>query len=258
MQTELQIIQTLREAETRASYDANQAFGQRVLSVEGSQAEIARVSTPEQYAQSWVVTLGPVTTPGQQTATGASGLNPQVLSDAAAMIEWGMGGSRSWAVVDWTAGQQFSVFGSFVRIIAQLNAWGPNGQPPGDAALTRFAGHIAPGRSITRPWRTIDYGDVIPINTPVDRPVPPFARLVRFSNQDSNGATVNANTVLSGWIRSGGDLLWQARMDGMGFSNVNSMSGSGIVFPAGTNFCRIRNAVNIIRTVRLSYELLLS
>lgn len=254
MQSELQIIQTLREAQTRASYDANQAYGQRVLTVAGSQAEVARVSVDARYAQSWVVTLAPVTLPGQQTATGLAGLNPQVLSDASAIVEWGMGGSSSWAVIDWTGGQQFSVFGSFVRVIAVLNAWGPNGQPPGVAAETRFAGHVAPGRSVQLPTRTVVYGDV-PINTPVERPVPPFARTFNLATSTTSSAVLVA-TFVRGRIRSAADMIWQMNII-LGNQSV-LLPGNPVRFPAGTNFINLLSTSAELPNARLVYQLGLS
>ena len=255
MQTDLQIIQTLREAETRASYDANQAFGQRVLTDAGTQAEIARVSTPEQYAQSWVVTLAPVTTPGQQTATGASGFNPQVLADATAIIEWGMGGSLSWAVVDWTMGQQFSVFGSFVRVIANLNDWGPNGQPAGDAARTRFAGHIAPGRSIAIARRTIIYPAIL-TGTSSEQPVPAFARQMRGAGFQV-GATMGFNLVRFRAARTPAGAFFWERIWGP-TTNAAGPADVGLVLPVGSNFMSVFNATTGTINVVLTYDLALS
>ena len=250
MQTALQIIQTLREAETRAGYDAAQAYGQKVISVLDGRAELARVSLPLEYAQSWVVTLAPVTLPGQQGAAAAGGFNPQVIADARGVVEWGMGGSTSWAVVDWTSGQQFSVFGSFVRLIGQLVAWPINGAPVDPEA--RFAGHLVPGRSINVAVRTVSYGAVLaPLGT-LRLAVPAFARSVSAHIQTGAGIS-DGDLQLFGENRSG-DTIWNITL-------VPGDSGSRVfLLPVGTNFINLRNvdAVNSILTPSLRYELALS
>lgn len=243
-----QIVQSLLDAYKRQSYDLNKAHGDEIVSVVGVPVTVARVSLPTEYARDWVVTLGAVTTPGQQGAAAGgvlAGLNPQLLSDAFAVVEWGMGASSNWAVVDWQPGQQFSVYGSFVKVHAQINAFGlPFGAVPDPS--TRFSGHIAPGRSTRTAIRTVDYGLVPLAGAPVERAVPPFAR--RFTWSDRNFGSPE----FQGLHVSAGAITWRLRPGG------GKTMEPLFTIPIGTGFITVLALGADLTNMQVIYEIGLS
>lgn len=253
---EVQYVQSLLDAHKRQSYDLNKAHGDEIVSELNTPVIVARVNVDTDYARDWVVTLGAVTTPSQQGARAGGTLaakNPQSLADSFCIVEWGMGTSANWAIVDWTAGQQFSVYGSYVKIHAQINTWGLFAVPPADPR-TRFSGHIAPGRSSNLPTRTVTYGTVVN-NDEEEQPVPPFARRVygyAFRSSPASYASVR----FRGRHVSGGVDFWQRV-----WGTTTGAAGSadvGVTLPVATNFLAIANFTSSNIIPLAVYELALS
>lgn len=248
-------IQSLLDAHRQESYDLNKAHGDEIVEDVNIPKQVARVSLDARYAQSWVVTLGPATTPGQQGIEAGGnvvGINPQVLLDAACIVEWGMGASSNWAIVDWNKGQQFSVWGSFVKIHGIVNAFGTAALPPDPAV--RFSGHIAPGRCANAPLRTINYGTVLAA-ADSELAVPPFARVVGLRAATAVGGIPDgSNILIRGRSVAGGTILWVRRWNIAGDGRIGAPD-LGLTLPVLTNTMSIFNSTATNIVAQLVYEL---
>ncbi len=267
---DLQIVEQLQEHVQRESWDVQfaaksvqtRAAGALVTG-EGPSVEVARISVPDKMARSWVVTLAPLTVEGrQQPRQVSTGFDPQLISDAFAVVEWGMMASTSWAVIDWTPGQQFTVFGSYVRVWGGVVAFGTAGLNPNP--ITRFAAHIVPGESTTRPSRTIIYGTTLAAGTTRFR-VPAFARTVVASHTNITDAPLigtalvgEAAVGIPAWVAQ----PWLERTT----DAAGVLTGFRIIspprpveIPIGTNFVSFVNSAAVaFAGTRLRYELAMS
>lgn len=244
------LTESVRAALARQSQGLARDSGDYIVSAAGQAGLVARVET-ENSPQSWVVTLGPVTQPNQFGPLGntITGINPQVVLDSLAIVEFGHGSAAQWALLDWNKGQQFSVFGSFVRVFAFINAYGTAGAPP--IPETRFSGSIIPGECRNTPVRTVQY-PTIAAATSFTLPVPPFARRL-FAFVD---ATNYATLAIVGRTTTG-TIIWRTLWGINGVPTANA-SWRGDMIPVGTNFLTIDNNGGAGVVPRIVYELGLS
>jgi hypothetical protein len=254
MQTQAQIVQTLRELQTRESYQGQQQYGAKIIRAANAPEGIARIALDEDFAQSWVVSLAPLTTPGQQGAaagvSAGAGLSNRALVDAAAIIEWGLGGSTSWALVDWNLGQQFSVYGSFVQVTGIIFTYAANEPTP--PLETRFAAHIVPGHSERRPTRTVLYPP-IGAGTSVALAIPPCAFRV-FGYARLPAALLSYSLVrFQPAVVAGGAFIAE-RQWGTGDGRAGA-ADVGFTLPVASNFMGILNAGSADLEAQLVYEL---
>lgn len=212
---------------------------------------LAQVSVPDEMAQPWVVTLGPL----QQGNVGVPPtgvLTPQIPTDSFAIVEWGRGGVQTWAVVDWPPhGARFQVDGAFVRVSGGIR--GLAAAAAGVAALTNVAAFIAPGRTESFAQRTIRYTDGL-TNGSEDRAVPPYAIDARLSFRQSSAPATAALVFIEGVASFGaGATLWSFRADGL-TSNV-AAGRVAVTLAGGTNFVRFRVGAAVANDPRIVYRL---
>ena len=220
--------------------------------------ELARVKVAPEAARDWTITLANLSAGNSigpfQVING--GYTPPNINDAAAIVEWkgGHQGVAMWAIVDWTAGQQFSVYGSSVRvsgIVASLAvaAVGPNAEHVLQAS-------ISPGKSNNVPRRTIIYPTPLGIGASFAIAAPPFAKNVTFSTATA-GTLGPADVELSGELALGATTIWVQFPQTIG--PVNQSGLTTFRLPVGSNFLRITNSSpGAILQPRLLYELALS
>ena len=267
----LQLVESLREYVARESWDMNRAGqavtnptdGANLQSQQGPVKEVCRIRVPDNLCQHWTVTLAPLVVEGQQSPlVNGTGYAPQLVSDAFAVIEWGMMGSTSWAVVDWTVGQQLSIFGSFVRVWGGVVAFGTAVANPNP--ITRFSAHIVPGYTDRKPIRTIIYSASIAPAAESEFPVPAFARKVTLSGVIEDDDL--EFTTLQGRMISGGAPIWNQRpgvkaIDGGTPDLDPNYMEKCYRLPIGTNFIAVGldgGAGDPYLNARLRYELSLS
>ena len=77
-----------------------------------------------------------------------------------AIVEFGVGGVSTKAVVDYVNGVTFSVVASYLRVRAVVTQGKDCGEVFGTSALYRLAAHVGPGLCGTRAQRTIFVGEV--------------------------------------------------------------------------------------------------
>lgn len=267
------IVESLQELIRREGLAMNLSGESKVTPTDGASVlgtgpiiEVARAQPlerePGEAARSWVVTLSPLTIEGMnQPRANAVGFAPQLISDAFAVIEWGSLGSIQWAVVDWSAGQQFSVFGSYVRVWGGVRLFGTVGLNP--TPVTRFSAHVVPGFSRHQPRRTIIYGD-IPAADEVEFPVPAFASSVaaEFNKFITPVATRNAS-FLEGRMVAGAGPIWQDSIWNDILTVVVAFTLHGgarpSLLPIGSNFIAAVNpSVAALSSLRLIYTLAMS
>ena len=255
----------------RQGYGSSQVGNSRAVDLAGVGStpflgnEICRVQVGDDVACSWVVTLAPLSPVQQQgPLTGDQG-TPQIINDAFAIVEWGVGKGRSYAVVDWTLGQQFSVYGSYVSVRGVVNSLGAAAVGP--AARTQMSAFIAPGRVDRFPTRTILYGSIGPGSNEI-RAVPPFAKRCFLSYQDVTLSGVVTVSVLVQGSLTGvpGTVLWNVA-PGAAFADfpfafpadfkpVGVPTSVPMECPMGTNFVHVVNGSAVSLTLtRVRYEL---
>ncbi len=225
--------------------------------------EICRIQVGDDVACSWVVTLAPLPTVQQQGPLTQDQGTPQLINDAFAIIEWGAGKGRSYAVVDWSLGQQFSVFGSYVSVRGVVNSLFVGAS--GSQAVTAMSAFVVPGRVDRCAVRTIDYGTVGSGGGFQVRAAPPFARSCTLTLQTLGAPeAVLPLVVVSGQLTAAvGTSIWAAgpgveSQDGGPTRVVGVIQGSRSIMPLplGSNFLGIGNfSGSDITTARLRYEL---
>lgn len=253
----------------RQGYASSQVGNKKAVNVAGVGTtnfvgtEICRVEVGEDVACSWVVTLAPLSPVLQQGALNEDQGTPQIINDAFAIVEWGVGKGRSYVVVDWTLGQQFTVFGSYVSVRGAVNSLGAAAVGP--AAVTSMSAFVAPGRTSRFPSRTVIYGDLGSGGGNTTLAVPPFARRLFLSFFTlGDPATVNAGVIVFGRLTTAaGTNIWSAApgiesADGGPIRTVGVVNSVPVEIPMGTNFANVLNfSGSDLSGVRLRYDLVL-
>lgn len=145
----------------------------------GDFAQVIEVARPAADAVPWVVSLAPIEKLQSITGTPTTNAGPidlNTLFDSRALVEWGSGGARQRAVIDWPArGCTFSVHGSYLAVGCAASplvvvAGGSNVQQVRFTATAT----IGPG-SGQKPTRSIIMGSVAAEAQSLTVDVPPFA-----------------------------------------------------------------------------------
>ncbi len=185
------LVDTLRDKAFAESFD-DASTGKAVeAALPETLIESARAGVPDAEARSWVVTLGPITTPANAgpiatgTASGAGVRLQSFIADSHAVVTWGQQGSDQFALIDWIQGQQFSVHGSYVRVFGVSEAFIPI---PGFDANTRYSAHISPGLVSRSPVRTVLYpGPIAAAGGTAIAGIPAYAESFNVFREDLAG-----------------------------------------------------------------------
>ena len=221
---------------------------------------LARVTTKPEAARDWTITLAPLS-PGSSQGPfqqQGSGYEPPNVSDAVCIVQWrgGRQGVPAWAVVDWWAGQQFSVFGSSVIVTGAVIALATAAVAANNTHV--LGAQLAPGLSRNTPRRTVIYPTLIASGGGnFTFAVPPYAQNVSFSFAGAPGIS-DDDVLLEGLLILGGTSIWGQTPLVIGALNQGVLSTFRL--PIGTNFIRItnnNNNTNLLQA-RLLYDLALS
>lgn len=94
-----------------------------------------------------------------------------------AIVEWGIKGASSRAVVDFVNGSTFNITASFVNLYAAVTQNTDSGDITGTSALYYLSAFVGPGFATTGTAKRTIFVGTIPVNTESDVfAVPPFAR----------------------------------------------------------------------------------
>lgn len=169
-----------------------------------------------------------------------------------AVVEWGTGGHKHIAFVDFINGTQFSVAASYLRMKAAVGQSQANGFK-GSSGVYSLAGTTGPGWTRGNATKTIYVGEVAPSAESPVYAIPPYARRATAYLCD-NGAVPN---VTAGFLR-----FWQSPDGVVGGNSTGNAFVSGntpgpFVLPAGAAYFSFYNQGAVGMVVAIVFDLAL-
>ncbi len=218
--------------------------------------QIVRLSVPDAFARSWVVTLGDLG--GKEIDATLQQFSSNVIGNTFVRLKWGRAGIFQQCDIDWRLGQQITLAGSYVEVTANI-----------DSGAVAFTGFQEPRVNITEGQasqslphtRSIQVGQVLAEGAQsAILPIPRMARKVH-------------HTVLFGAdsrdLRRIQFFADESGLIPLGFYDYGTFTGPGFdgpvvnypepawIPPFATHFQFTNNSDEIMNQVRIIFELML-
>lgn len=165
-----------------------------------------------------------------------------------AVVEWGVGGCRARAFVDYLDGVSFNVIASFVRVYAAITQ-GPAGGLSNTSAAYQLAAFVGPGWARTgTAQKTIYLGTILNAGASPVIAVPPFARRVTVIGCD----TTTPPNLTAGTIRFSQSPDGNQNVGNFFFNGNQPLS---FPVPNGGQYFFVENTIGVSALMAAVFEL---